>query len=247
MSTEQHSAAQHSAAVPGETPPAYLPESQQGPASGTGEPPRRAPEEEKSGRRRRLDYPPAPEPLRVSVLDNHAHLDFRDGQVEVTVRDHLDAAAAVGVAGAICVGYDVASSEFAVVSAAADARLKAAVALHPNDAPVLAEKGEYDAALARIEQLTHQDQVVAVGETGLDYFRTGEDGVAVQRRSFYDHIALAARRGLALQIHDRDAHDDVLAVLRDAPELPRSVIFHCFSGDAALARICNENGWILLA
>ena len=201
--------------------------------------------EEKSKKRRRLDYPPAPEPLRVPVIDNHAHLDFRDGQVAVSLTEHLDTAAALGVAGAVCVGYDVASSEFSVQAAHSDRRAKAAVALHPNDAPVLAERGEYDAAFARIAELAQDEEVVAVGETGLDYFRTGEDGVAAQKQSFRDHIALAAGRGLAMQIHDRDAHEDVVATLRDAPELPRSVVFHCFSGDAELARICNENGWYM--
>lgn len=233
----------------GEVPPAYTSGPAQEPEHahdhGPGRQPQRDPKDEKSGKGRRLEYPPAPEPLRVPVIDNHAHLDFRDGQVAVSVEAALDAAEAVGVAGAICVGYDVASSEFSAAAAAADRRLKAAVALHPNDAPVLAERGEYDDALARIEELTHQDQVVAVGETGLDHFRTGEAGRAAQRRSFYDHIALAARRGLPMQIHDRDAHQDVVAVLRDAPELPRSVVFHCFSGDAELARICNENGWYI--
>lgn len=237
------------AAVPGEVPPAYIPGSAQDPAHphdhGAGGQPERALNDEKSGKGRKLEYPPAPEPLRVPVFDNHAHLDFRDGQVAVTVQQHLDAAAAVGVAGAICVGYDRASSEFSVTAAATDPRLKAAVALHPNDAPVLAEQGEYQNALARIEELTHHDHVVAVGETGLDYFRTGESGVAAQKRSFYDHIALASSRGLAMQVHDRDAHQDVVEVLREPPELPRSVIFHCFSGDVELARICNENGWYM--
>ena len=227
--------------TPGQTPPAYLPKEQQAPEGG----PVRSATEEKSKKRRRLDYPPAPEPLRVPVIDNHAHLDFRDGQVAVSLTEHLDTAAALGVAGAVCVGYDVASSEFSVQAAHSDRRAKAAVALHPNDAPVLAERGEYDAAFARIAELAQDEEVVAVGETGLDYFRTGEDGVAAQKQSFRDHIALAAGRGLAMQIHDRDAHEDVVATLRDAPELPRSVVFHCFSGDAELARICNENGWYM--
>lgn len=219
--------------------------SQAGGSQAGGEKPLRSAEDETSGKSRKLVYPPAPEPLRVPVIDNHAHLDFRDGQVDVPVEAALDVAAAVGVAGAICVGYDVGSSEFAVTAAAADRRLAAAVALHPNDAPVLAERGEYQAALQRIEELTYDDQVVAVGETGLDYFRTGPDGVAAQQGSFRDHIALAVRRGLPLQIHDRNAHEDIVTILREAPELPRSVVFHCFSGDAELARICNENGWYM--
>ncbi|WP_300342124.1 TatD family hydrolase [Nesterenkonia sp.] len=231
------------AATPGHTPPAYLPSwpsSSEQPAG-----PRRDPAEEASGRPRRLQYPPAPEPLPVPVIDNHAHLDFRDGLVAVSTADHLDAAEALGVAGAVLVGYDVPSSEFCVGAAGEDARAKAAVALHPNDAPGLLAEGGYDQALARIAELSRDDQVVAVGETGLDYFRTGEWGRDHQRRSFYDHIALAVQAGTALQIHDRDAHADVVEVLTDAPQRPDSVVFHCFSGDADLARICNENGWYM--
>ncbi|WP_243730452.1 TatD family hydrolase [Nesterenkonia salmonea] len=207
--------------------------------------PVRSQNDEKSKKKRRLEYPPAPEPLPVPVIDNHAHLDFRDGLVKVSVSQHLDAAQSVGVAGAVLVGYDCASSEFAVRSAQRDHRAKAAVALHPNDAPHLAEKGEYDDAFARITQLASEPEVVAVGETGLDYFRTGEWGREAQRRSFFDHIALTSERGLAMQIHDRDAHSDVVAVLHDAPSLPDAVVFHCFSGDAELARICNRNGWYM--
>lgn len=232
--------------IPGETPQAYLPPqdaSAEAAAAGSG--PIRSQTEEKSKRKRRLEYPPAPEPLPVPVIDNHAHLDFRDGRVQVTVTEHLDAAQQLGVAGAVLVGYNVASSEFSVQAAQSEPRAKAAVALHPNDAPRLAEKGEYDAAFARIAELAEQPQVVAVGETGLDYFRTGDWGRQFQQQSFYDHIALAAERGLALQIHDREAHEDVVAVLKDAPTLPRSVVFHCYSGDAELARICNANGWYM--
>ncbi|GAA1102459.1 TatD family hydrolase [Nesterenkonia jeotgali] len=240
------------AAVPGETPPAYRPaqsdddaRSTAAAATGAGSGPARDQTEEKSGKKRRLQYPPAPEPLSVPVIDNHAHLDFRDGQIAVSVQQALEAARAVGVLGALCVGYDVASSEFSVTAAEEHPQLKAAVALHPNDAPVLAAQGDYDAAFARIAELARHDQVVAIGETGLDFYRTGEEGIAAQRRSFEDHIALAVERGLALQIHDRDAHAEVVEVLDAAPALPRAVVFHCFSGDAELARICNANGWYM--
>ena len=231
------------AVIPGETPAAYLPSA--GAAAQPAEGPVRSQTEANSKKRRRLEYPPAPEPLPVPVIDNHAHLDFRDGLVRVSVAQHLDAAEALGVAGAVLVGYDVASSEFSVTAAQSEPRAKAAVALHPNDAPRLNEQGEYETAFARIAELAAQPQVVAVGETGLDYFRTGDWGRDFQRQAFYDHIALAAERGLAMQIHDRDAHADVVRVLEDAPQLPRSVVFHCFSGDAELARICNANGWYM--
>ncbi|EXF24184.1 hydrolase TatD [Nesterenkonia sp. AN1] len=257
------------AAVAGETPPAYRPapsdddgarpvsagaspaseasadafstEAATGAATG----PARDQAEEKSGKKRRLQYPPAPEPLAVPVIDNHAHLDFRDGEISVSVQQALEAARAVGVVGALCVGYDVASSEFSVNAAAEHPALKAAVALHPNDAPVLAAQGDYETAFAQITELARHDQVVAIGETGLDFYRTGEEGIAAQRRSFEDHIALAVERGLAMQIHDRQAHAEVVEVLNAAPTLPSSVVFHCFSGDADLARICNANGWYM--
>ncbi|WP_147105785.1 TatD family hydrolase [Nesterenkonia populi] len=231
-----------SAVTPGETPAAYQPEPD---ASPDGDGPVRAQSEEKSGKRRRLTYPPAPEPLPVPVLDNHAHLDFRDGLVRVSVAEHLDTAQAVGVSGAVLVGYDLASSEFSVQAARSEPRAKAAVALHPNEAPVLAAEGKYETAFGRIAELAQDEQVVAVGETGLDHYRTDETGRAAQERSFREHIALAAERGIAMQIHDRDAHHDVVRVLRDAPALPPVVVFHCFSGDAELARICSENGWYM--
>lgn len=223
----------HQTATPGQTPPAYLPRQTMGELQ----------DNEAPARRHR--YPEAPQPLPVPVIDNHAHLDFRGGTVEISVQEHLDTAEALGVAGAVLVGYDVASSEFAVAAATREPRAKAAVALHPNDAPRLAAEGAYEESLARIAELAQDPQVVAVGETGLDYFRTGEWGREHQKTAFHDHIDLAVRHSLALQIHDRDAHDDVVAVLNEAAELPRSVVFHCFSGDAELARICNANGWYM--
>lgn len=230
-------------ANPGETPAAYRPEVS--PAADGAAGPVRSQREEKSQKKRRLHYPPAPEPLPVPVVDNHAHLDFRDGMVQVSVAEHLDAAESVGVSGAVLVGYDVASSQFGVRAAQADQRARAAVALHPNEAPQLTANGSYDDAFAEIVRLAEQPSVVAVGETGLDYFRTGEGGRSAQQRSFFDHVALAVERDLAVQVHDRDAHRDVVAVLDDAPALPGSVVFHCFSGDAELAAICNRHGWYM--
>ncbi|EMY34385.1 TatD family deoxyribonuclease [Arthrobacter crystallopoietes BAB-32] len=226
-------------AVPGETPAAYRAD-EAAPADGR----TRSPEEEKSGRRRRLEYPPAPEPLPVPVMDNHTHLDFRDGDVAVTVSQALDAAEALGVVGAVQVGTDLESSRFTVQAVEADARLLGAVALHPNDAPPLAEEGVLEEALTEIERLAAHPRIRAVGETGLDFFRTGPEGLKAQEYSFRRHIGMAKRLGLALQIHDRDAHEDVVRVLR-SEGAPEKVVFHCFSGDAELARICNENGWMM--
>lgn len=191
---------------------------------------------------RRPGFAPAPAPLPVPVYDNHTHFDFGDSPV--ALRDALDAAEAVGIAGAVQVGCDLESSRFTAEAVDLDPRVLGAVAIHPNDAPPLAGSGGLDDALAEIDALAAHPRIRAIGETGLDYFRTGPDGIADQKYSFRRHIDIAKRRGLALQIHDRDAHGDVVGVLREEGP-PSCVVFHCFSGDAALARICNENGWYM--
>ncbi|MFB9166403.1 TatD family hydrolase [Arthrobacter psychrochitiniphilus] len=184
----------------------------------------------------------APAPLPVPVYDNHTHFDFGDSPVEL--RAALDAAEAVGVAGAVQVGCDLASSRFTVAAVDADPRLLGAVAIHPNDAPELALAGTLDDALAEIDAMAAHPRIRAIGETGLDYFRTGEAGLAAQHHSFRAHLDMAKQRELALQIHCRDAHTDVLATL-DEVGAPSRLVFHCFSGDAELAKICNEKGWFM--
>lgn len=221
-------------------PAAYLPAASRD--SGDGDLARST--EGEQGKTRNLSYPPAPEPLPFGVPDNHTHLDFRDGMVNVSVSQALDAANAVGVPGVVQVGCDVESSRFAVRAASEDSRVLAAVAIHPNDAARLGASGELDAAIAEIEALAGHERVRAVGETGLDYFRTGPEGRPAQEASFREHIRIARENGKALQIHDRDAHLDVVRVLK-SEELPERVVFHCFSGDAALAETCNDNGWYL--
>lgn len=189
-------------------------------------------------------YPPAPEPLPVPVMDNHTHLDFASLEVQVDVAAALDAAEAVGVQGAVQVGCDLESSRFTVRAVELDARLLGAVAIHPNDAPDYARRGELEEALTEIERLAGHPRIRAIGETGLDFFRTEGEGLAHQRYSFRRHIDIAKRLDLTLQIHDRDAHDDVLQVLREEGA-PERVVFHCFSGDEELARICNSEGWYM--
>lgn len=188
------------------------------------------------------EYPPAPEPLPVPVMDNHTHLDFPEGKAPVGIKEALDAAAAVGVQGAVQVGCDLESSRFTVQALDLDRRLLGAVALHPNDAPHCAERGELEAALAEIERLAAHPRVRAIGETGLDFFRTEGEGLAHQRHSFRRHIDIAKRLDLTLQIHDRDAHSDVVQVLKEEGA-PERVVFHCFSGDEQLAAVCNNEGW----
>lgn len=196
------------------------------------------------GSKRNLQYPEAPEALPVPVVDNHTHLDFLDGTVKVSASDALAAAQSVGVKGLVQVGCDVPSSEFAVQLANEYPAILAAVAIHPNDAARLAERDELKGALARIEELAADPRVRALGETGLDYFRTGEDGRGAQEQSFREHLRIAVEQGKAVQIHDRDAHEDVVRILKSS-QLPQKVVFHCFSGDKTLAQICNDNGWYM--
>jgi TatD DNase family protein len=181
--------------------------------------------------------PPAPEPLPVAVADSHCHLDIMGGDVLA----QLDAARAVGIDTVIQVGVDVASSRLAAELAAEHDDVWAAVALHPNEAGRGTATPE---ALAEIAALAQLPQVVAVGETGLDHFRTGPEGQGMQEASFRAHIQIAKDSGKALVIHDRDAHEDVLRVL-SSEGAPGTVVFHCFSGDAAMARICADAGYYL--
>ena len=191
---------------------------------------------------RAVEYPPAPEPLAVPVYDNHTHLEIADGALPLDVHEHLERAASVGVAGAVQVGTDVATSRWSADVAAREPRLLAAVALHPNEAPELEASGALDDALAVIDELAARPRVRAIGETGLDFYRTDEAGRPAQFRAFEAHIDIAKRHGLALQIHDRDAHDDVVATLRRV-SAPERTVFHCFSGDESLARLAADEGW----
>ncbi|WP_338087655.1 TatD family hydrolase [Nocardioides lijunqiniae] len=201
----------------------------------------RAATEERSGSRRDRERPPAPEPLPHPVVDNHCHLDIADGDW-VPTADAIAAAAAVGVPRIVQIGCDLPGARWAVEAAAEHAALVAGVALHPNEAPRQAEAGTLEEALAEIESLARShDKVRAIGETGLDHFRTGEEGRAAQVESFRRHIDLAKRLDKTLVIHDRDAHDEVLAVL-DEEGAPDRWVMHCFSGDAGFARRCLDRG-----
>jgi TatD DNase family protein len=193
---------------------------------------------------RDLVYPPAPVPLVVGVYDNHTHLEISDGITPLTVAEQLDLASSVGVRGVIQVGTDVATSRWSAEVAAREPRMLAAVAIHPNDAPDLEAAGTLDEGLAVIDELAARPRVVAVGETGLDFYRTAPEGRAAQFRSFEAHIEIAKRHGLALQIHDRDAHDEVVETLLRVGA-PERTVFHCFSGGAELARLCADQGWYM--
>ncbi|MGB8649398.1 MAG: TatD family hydrolase [Mycobacteriales bacterium] len=183
------------------------------------------------------EAPPAPEPLAVHVADSHCHLDIMGGDVA----GQLAAARAVGIDTVVQIGIDVPSSRLSAELAELHDDVWAAVALHPNEA---GRGAATDAALAQIAALAALPQVKAVGETGLDHFRTGPDGHRLQEESFRAHIQIAKDTGKALVIHDRDAHDDVLRVLEDEGA-PATVVFHCYSGDEAMARLCADCGYYL--
>ncbi|KUL50014.1 MULTISPECIES: TatD family hydrolase [Streptomyces] len=200
--------------------------------------------------------PPLPAPLRVAVADSHTHLDMQAG----TVEEGLAKAASVGVTTVVQVGCDVRGSQWAARTAAEHESVHAAVALHPNEAPriVLGDPDGWsrqgareaggdaalDEALAEIDRLASLPHVKGVGETGLDHFRTGPEGMAAQERSFRAHIEIAKRHGKALVIHDREAHEDVLRVLKEEGA-PERTVFHCYSGDAAMAQVCAEHGYFM--
>jgi TatD DNase family protein len=183
--------------------------------------------------------PPEPEPLRFAVTDSHTHLDLQEN----TAEEAIAAAARVGVTTLIQIGIDVASSRWAAGAAAAHEAVWATVAVHPNEAPRLGP-GRLEPAMGEIEALAALPQVRGIGETGLDHYRTGEPGWAVQEESFRRHIDLAKRYGKALVIHDRDAHGDVLRVL-DEEGPPEIVVFHCYSGDAEMAKLCADRGYLM--
>ncbi len=187
-------------------------------------------------------YPEAPEALPAPVVDNHCHMDLQRHDLETTAltpEEALAAAAAVGVTRIVQVGCDLPSARWAVEAAARFDNVVGAVALHPNEAPL---QPDLETALAEIEQLaSSHDKVRAIGETGLDFFRTDEDGRDAQVYSFRRHIDIAKRLDKTLQIHDRDAHYEVLEVL-DAEGAPDRWVMHCFSGDEQFARACLDRG-----
>lgn len=183
-----------------------------------------------------LKLPPLPEPLPTPTIDSHTHLDSTREYSGLPVELNLAAAAAVGIDRVVEVGCDVASSRIAVQLAAQYPQVVAAVAMHPNDA---ARSTTLEADIAAIDELAGAgDHVRAVGETGLDHYRTTDGSLqAVQEQSFVAHIEIARRRDKTLVIHHRDAQDDLLRVLAEQ-SLPSRTVMHCFSGDADFARAC---------
>ena len=211
-------------------------------------------------------WPAAPEGLPVAVVDNHTHLDsaaeLAAGEVAPTLAVQIARAAAVGVDRMIQIGCDLAAARWTDQVVREHPALLGGIAIHPNEATLFAGARDVgpdgfapeprpeharglDAAITEIADLARDnDRIRVISETGLDHFRSGPDGRAAQVTAFRAHIALAKELGLALQIHDRDAHAEVLEVLaRDGA--PERTVFHCFSGDAEMARFCAAQGWYL--
>jgi len=187
---------------------------------------------------------PLPEPLPVPTVDAHAHIEIVTNEAPDSdaVRKVLDDAQSVNVDRIVQVGYSAEQSKWCVDMANAfPGRVLAAVALHPNEAPIVED---LEADWAIIEKLAHEPRVRAIGETGLDYFRTPPELQKRQQESFKWHIDLAKRTNKALVIHDRDSHEDVLSVLLEVGA-PEKTVFHCFSGDVEMAKTCIDRGYIL--
>ncbi|PRC41867.1 DNAase [Mycobacterium sp. ITM-2017-0098] len=195
-----------------------------------------------SSRRERGEPPPIPEAL-APLIDAHTHLDACGARDADDVRAILDRAGAAGVQAVVTIADDLDSARWAAEAADWDPRVYAAVALHPTRANALTAEAQ-----TVIERLAGHPRVVAIGETGMDLYWPGRlEGCAEpaeQREAFAWHIDLAKRTGKPLMIHNRDADAAVLDVLR-AEGAPETVIFHCFSSDAAMARACIDEGWLL--
>ncbi|MDO5723730.1 MAG: TatD family hydrolase [Flaviflexus sp.] len=215
-------------------------------------------------------FPPLPESLPASVIDNHTHVgpdrpgqeqNVVDGQWKypLLIDGQVAAMKQVGVSAAITVGCEIPDLDEAISLAQSDESFYAAIAIHPNEAPLHAgilEVGpdgleprtsphhslSLDEAVAEVAKRATADRVVAIGETGLDYFRTAEEGRLAQQECFRAHIALAKELDLPLQIHDREAHADTVRILEEEGA-PERTVFHCFSGDAELAGVLADNGW----
>jgi TatD DNase family protein len=195
--------------------------------------------------------PVLPPPLPRPAVDAHTHLDMLD----VPVDEALAAARTAGITRVVTVGCDVESSTWAADTAAHHPDVYAAVAIHPNNVLALTQPPppgsiarltspeRVNRAIDPVGELAERPEVVAVGETGLDYY-WDDAPPELQQRFFRAHIAIAKRVGKALMIHDRDAHADVLRILAEEGA-PEQVIFHCFSGDADMAKVCAENGYVM--
>ncbi|GFE16405.1 AraC family transcriptional regulator [Streptomyces glebosus] len=217
--------------------------------------------------------PPLPEPLRVAVADSHTHLDMQDSSVEEALAKAASVGVTTVVqvgcdlAGSRWAAETAAAHDSVHATVALHPNEAPRIVLgDPLDGASRSDSDKggggrragwsrqgarepggdsaLDEALAEIDRLAALPQVRGVGETGLDYFRTGPEGMAAQEASFRAHIEIAKRHDKALVIHDREAHDDVLRILREEGA-PDRVVFHCYSGDAGMAKICAAAGYFM--
>ena len=210
-------------------------------------------------------WPDAPAPLAAPVVDNHTHLPTHVGEiprregVALSLEEQLERAREVGVTRMISSACELPDFDPMIELARAHEGVRVAIAIHPNDAALHAGCADpspdglvpvvrdyhvpLDEALAAVEARLDDPMVVAVGESGLDYFRTADPGCEAQKESFRAHIDMAQRTGLPLQIHDRDAHEDTLAILDERASADQRIVFHCYSGDAAMAEHLAGRGW----
>ena len=187
-----------------------------------------------------MELPAVPDPLPAPVVDSHCHLDSTQANSGLHPEEAIRLAADVGVTRIEQIGCDPEGCRWAVQAAERWPSVIAGVAIHPNDAARMAT--ELPPGLELVEALAQHPRVRAVGETGLDYFRTRHAaGQAVQREAFAAHIALANAYDKTLVVHDRDAHDDILDVI-DSEGPPARIVMHCFSGDDHFARACLDRG-----
>ncbi|WP_209662504.1 TatD family hydrolase [Amycolatopsis magusensis] len=184
------------------------------------------------------ELPPVPEKLPAPVVDAHTHLDACGAVTAADVTAMADRAEAAGVTRLVTVADDLAAARWAAEASTWDDRVFAAVAVHPTRTK---DFGEVERS--EVERLARGERVVAVGETGLDYYWDYSPHDA-QQEAFRWHIDLAKRLGKTLMIHDRDAHDDVFRILAEEGA-PETVVFHCFSGDGEFARRCLDAGYVL--
>lgn len=196
----------------------------------------------------RLGLPALPDALPLPTVDAHTHLDSTQQYSGLRVADSLELAATVGVERIVQIGCDLASAEWSARLAASHPQVVAAVAIHPNDSARMTD-AQAEQAWCVIDGIAGSgSHVRAVGETGLDYYRTtAQEGIARQQLMFRRHIDTAKRHDRTLVIHDRDAHDDVVRILEEEG-WPARVVFHCFSGDAEFAKRClAHDAWISFA
>jgi TatD DNase family protein len=187
-----------------------------------------------------VELPDLPDPLPLPVVDSHCHLDSTQAKSGLQPEEAIRLAAEVGVTRIVQIGCDPEGCRWAVEAAQRWTSVVAGVAIHPNDAARMGR--DLVRGLELVESLVHHPRVRAVGETGLDYFRTPDiPGRAVQQDAFAAHIAFAKAYDKTLVVHDRDAHDDVLRVL-DSEGPPGRIVMHCFSGDDQFARDCLDRG-----